>query len=59
MAPVGAERVPRDLGGGLIVTGDCGFPHLVGWGWRWWKCGRCALLDRVDEVRARHGRGAA
>jgi hypothetical protein len=51
------EAIAAQLGGGWIVTGACGRPHLKGPAWSWWRCKPCrraesaATLRAVDQIR--------
>ena len=51
------ERIAPEWGGGWIVTGACGRPHLKGPSWSWWRCNPCkraqatATLRAVDTIR--------
>lgn len=51
------EAIAPQLGGGWIVTGECGRPHLKGPAWSWWQCRPCkrarsaATLRAVESIR--------
>ena len=53
----GREHIPVKWGGGFIVTGACGHPHLVGKAWRWWQCSVCH--DLPNQLTRTQHRAAA
>ena len=46
------EAIAPQLGGGFIVTGACGRPHLKGPAWSWWRCKPCMRAQTAATVRA-------
>lgn len=46
------EAIAPHLGGGWIVTGGCGRPHLTGAAWSWWKCKPCKRAQSAATLRA-------
>lgn len=48
----GREAIAPQLGGGFIVTGECGRPHLKGPAWSWWQCKPCKRAQAAATLRA-------
>jgi hypothetical protein len=48
----GREAIAPQLGGGFIVTGECGRPHLNGPAWSWWQCKPCKRAQAAATLRA-------
>jgi hypothetical protein len=46
------EAIAPQLGGGWIVTGGCGRPHLTGAAWSWWRCKPCKRAQSAATLRA-------
>jgi hypothetical protein len=50
------ERITGRAEGGWIATGQCGRPHLVGAGWKFWACPTCLRLAAKQRITDRQRR---